>query len=325
MDRWLYVALAGSALALGLTLAGAGCALPRAGKSFAELDWALPVKTVDVDGIRVAYHEAGQGGPGPEVLLVHGLGSNMLVWTRVVGALSGTHRVVAIDLPGYGQSQKASYQYSMAFFARVVDRVIDRLGMRRPVIVGHSMGGQIAVTHALMFPGRASALVLAAPAGFEEFEPGEASWMAEVVSKEFLKATLPDAAYANLANNFSGDVPREALFMWRHRVQIIDGPEFDDYAYANARSIVAMLRGPVAKRLSELDLPVLVVFGEDDRLIPNPALHGGNTRDVAEAGARKLKRAHLMMLKRTGHLLQLESPGPFLACVMDFLNREVHP
>lgn len=307
----------------GLAAACVSCAAPRTGLTFHQLDYALPTKFVTVAGIDVAYTEAGAG--EPTILFVHGLGSNLLVWQKTIDALSARHRVVAIDLPGYGRSAKRNYDYSMRFFAGVVDRVIDALALDRPVIVGHSMGGQIALTHALHHPGRARALVLAAPAGFETFGAGEGQWLMEAVSKDFIKATPPDAIYTNLASNFTGDVPKDALFMYQHRVQIVDGPEFDAYAYANARSVQAMLKGPVYDRLGEVRLPVLVVFGAEDRLIPNQVLHGGTTRRVAEQGTRRLKRARLVMLAKAGHMLQVERPEAFNRAVRTFLDEEVRP
>lgn len=299
----------------------AGCAAPRTGLTFHEVDYGVPTKVVSVDGIDVAYTDTGRGGPA--ILLVHGLGSNLLVWRKTVDALARDHRVVAIDLPGYGRSSKKNYPYSMAFFADVVDRVIARLGLDRPVVIGHSMGGQIAMTHALRFPKRSRALVLAAPAGFETFEPGEGQWLVEVVSKEFIKATPPETLYANVANTFAGDVPDEALFLYAHRVQIIDGPEFDAYAYANARSVRAMVKGPVFERLPEIEVPVLVVFGAEDKLIPNQALHGGTTQEVAERATRRLPKARLVLLPGAGHLLQLERPTPWVGAVRHFLATEV--
>jgi pimeloyl-ACP methyl ester carboxylesterase len=320
--QWVFLLIAG-ALAFAITVASSGCAAaPQVtiGKRFGELEYEmLPTRYLDVEGMKIAYAEAGRG---PAVLLIHGLGSNMRVWRRTFDQLAAHHRVAAIDLPGYGRSSKGNYLYSMSLFARVVDRVIDRLGMKDPVLVGHSMGGQIAMTHALAFPQKARALVLAAPAGFETFEPGEGTWMTEVVNKEFLKATPPEALYMNLANNFAGDVPASAMFLYTDRVAIIDGPEFDDYCYANARSIRAMLKGPVYDRLPEIRVPVLVVFGSDDKLIPNQALHGGTTKEVAERGTKRLKHARLQILPNTGHLLQLEAPEAWNRALLDFL-REV--
>src|SRR6476659_7144606 len=145
--------LRASVPALLILLAGCGV---RPGQSFKPLSLPMPVSHLTLDGIDLAFTDVGQG--DRTLLLVHGLGSYMPVWSRNLDALARNARVVAIDLPGYGKSGKANYAYSMAFYARVVDRVIDALHLQHVVLVGHSMGGQIAMTHALRFPGRAEAL-----------------------------------------------------------------------------------------------------------------------------------------------------------------------
>jgi pimeloyl-ACP methyl ester carboxylesterase len=296
-----------------------GCTTPAPPASFKKLAYPMPVSHVVVDGVQVAFSDVGVGEPA--LLLIHGLGSYMPVWQRNVDALAERHRVVAIDLPGYGKSSKANYAYSMAFYARVVDGVIGALGLKRVVLVGHSMGGQIAMTHALRYPGKAEALVLVAPAGFERFGPGEGQWLAEAVDKEYVARTPAEAVYANVAVNFWA-MPKEARFMVDDRLKVIGGPDFDAYAYAVSRSVYAMVHEPVLERLGDIRVPALVVFGSDDGLIPNPVLHGGNTREVAEGGTRRLPRGRLVMIPRAGHMVQFERPVEFDAAVLDFLQQE---
>lgn len=311
-----------AARTVALAAALAGCAAPPHGVAFAALHYPMPVSYLRFDGLDVAYCDVGDG---PKTLvLIHGLGSYMPVWSRNLDTLARYYRVVAIDLPGYGKSSKENYRYSMAFFARVVDRVITLLKIQHPVLVGHSMGGQIAMTHALLFPGRAEALVLVDPAGFETFGEGEGSWLAEAVTKEAVEATPPEAVYNNVAVNFH-DMPKEARFMVDDRLRVIGGPDFDAYAYAVSRSVYAMIHEPVAKKLDRITVPTLVVFGADDRLIPNPILHGGTTKEVAEAGVSRLKHARLVVVPRAGHMVQFERPDVFDALVLDFLAKESPP
>jgi pimeloyl-ACP methyl ester carboxylesterase len=212
----------------------------------------------------------------------------------------------------------------MRFFSEVVEAVIGRLQLSRVVLIGHSMGGQIAMTHALLHPGRAEALVLVAPAGLEKFEPGEGSWLAEAVSKEFVQLTPLDGIYNNLAGNFL-KMPDAAQFMADDRVRIINSADFDGYAYAVSRSVYAMIHEPVLDRLSQIRVPTLVVFGEDDGLIPNPILHGGDTRKLAEAAVARLPCAQLVMIPRAGHMVQFEQPGPWNQTVLGFLAKEETP
>lgn len=301
---------------LALIILVVGCGnLPQL--PFKKLSYPMPVSHLNVDGIEVAFSDAGVG--EPTLLLIHGLGSYMPVWQRNVDALAERHRVVAIDLPGYGKSDKRNFDYSMKFYARVVDRVIDTLALKDVVLVGHSMGGQIAITHALRYPGKARALVLVAPAGFERFGSGEGPWLAEAVDKDYVAKTPAEAVYANVAVNF-WSMPKEARFMVDDRLKVIGGPDFDAYAYAVARSVYAMVHEPVIDRLGEIKVPTLVLFGADDGLIPNPVLHGGSTRAIAEAGTARIPRARLVLVPRAGHMVQFERPAEFDAAVLDFLK-----
>jgi pimeloyl-ACP methyl ester carboxylesterase len=293
-----------------------GCTIP-APTSFKKLAYPMPVSHVAVDGVEVAFSDVGVGEPA--LVLIHGLGSYMPVWQRNLDALAKQHRVVAIDLPGYGKSAKANYDYSMAFYARTVDGVINALGLKRVVLVGHSMGGQIAMTHALRYPGKAAALVLVAPAGFEPFGHGEGSWLAEAVDKDYVAKTPAEAVYANVAANFYS-MPKEARFMIDDRLRVIGGPDFDAYTYAVARSVYAMVHEPVLERLGEIRVPALVLFGEDDGLIPNPILHGGTTRAVAEGGTRRLPHGRLVMIPRAGHMVQFERPEELDAALLEFVK-----
>jgi pimeloyl-ACP methyl ester carboxylesterase len=178
------------------------------------------------------------------------------------------------------------------------------------------------MTHALLHPGRAEALILVAPAGLEKFEPGEGSWLAEAVSKEFVQLTPLDGIYQNLAGNFLR-MPDAAQFMANDRVAIVGGPDFDAYAYAVSRSVNAMIREPVDVR--QIVAPTLIVFGEDDGLIPNPILHGGDTRALAEKAVSQFPCAQLVMIPRAGHMVQFEQPGLFDHAVLEFLAKEEGP
>lgn len=292
----------------------AGCLpAPHRGLSFRELPYPVPTRDLDVDGIDVAYSDTGHG--EHTLLLIHGLNSYIPEWQENLPALAAHHRVVAIDLPGYGRSSKRNYVYSMEFFARVVERVIERLDLGHVTLVGHSMGGQIALTHALLFPRVAESLVLIAPAGFETFTPGERAFLLDQLDKRVVLYAPPETIWAGLGSTVAGDIPKNAEFFYRDRVAIVGGPDFDGFCYAVVRSMAAMARGPVFDRLPQIGVPVLVIYGTDDRLIPNPLVHGGSTRAIAEAGARRLGHARLVMVPGAGHFVNLERP--------DVVNREI--
>ena len=119
-------------------------------------------QSIDVGGLPVCYLMAGEG---PPLVLLHALGESALDWRWVLPALAHTHRVYAVDLPGFGYSGKPSAEYSPAFFTSFVGAYLDALGLERTALVGNSLGGLVALHLALSDPARVSALGLAASAG----------------------------------------------------------------------------------------------------------------------------------------------------------------
>jgi len=300
-------------------LALVGCAA-KPGKSFRELDYPMATRVVPIGNAEIAVHERGQG--ERTIVLIHGLGSYMPVWTHNLEALARDHRVIAIDLPGYGKSSKANHTYSMRFFAQAVRAVIQELGATRPILVGHSMGGQIAMTYALAYPGEVEALVLSSPAGLERFGDGEAKWLSEAVTPTFTCAADAEAIWVRHAQNFHRP-PRDAEFMVKDRVAVIGGPDFADYCRAVSRSVSAMVDEPVADDIRDIDVPVLVLFGEEDALIPNPILHGGSTVRLAKKAVKDFPDGELVVLEKAGHMAQFEQPREWNEHVLRFLA--AHP
>lgn len=283
---------------------------------FDEIDYGQPVQTTMVRNIKVGYTDQGQG---DVLLLIHGLGSNAKAWSRNTSDLARNHRVIAVDLPGYGYSDKGYYQYSLSFYAQVLTELLDNLDIDSAIWVGHSMGGQIAMVAALNHPENVDRLVLISPAGFEEFTDGEGDWMRKAVNPEFVKDTTIRGIAVNLKSNFHS-APAEADFMITDRIQVRGARDFERYCYAVALNVGAMLDEPVLDRLEDIKQPVLVLFGENDNLIPNRYLHGGYTADIANQGMAGLPNAQLEMIPECGHFVQFEKPEETNAAVLDFLR-----
>ncbi|TGE16603.1 alpha/beta hydrolase [Hymenobacter elongatus] len=134
--------------------------------------YGLPEHSITLaDSLQVAYVDAGRG---PKTLIfIHGLSSYVRAWERTIPALGQGARCLALDLPGHGNSSKGHYSGSMEFYAEVLHQFIQKLHLRHVTLMGHSMGGQIAVTAALKYPQEIEKLVLVAPAGFETFTAPE--------------------------------------------------------------------------------------------------------------------------------------------------------
>jgi pimeloyl-ACP methyl ester carboxylesterase len=318
LQRFVYLTLA---VALLLVLV-AGCSSTSRfyrmdPKEFDEIDYGFPMQYQDVRNIRIGYTDQGSG---DVLLLIHGLGSNAKGWKMNMAALSERHRVIAVDLPGYGHSSKDYYPYSLSFYAEVLTEFLTELGIEEATFVGHSMGGQIAIIAALDHPERVDKLVLIAPAGIEEFEEGEKDWFRSVAVPELTKDATVRQIDINLKRNFYV-YPPEAEFMVTDRIQVRGASDFEMYAYAVAQNIKAMVNEPTTDRLKDITQPTLVIFGEYDALIPNVFLHGGSTREVGETAEAEIPNAQLVMVDNAGHFVQFEKPEEVNRAMLRFLSQ----
>ena len=232
------------------------------------------------------------------------------------------NRVLALDLPGYGLSSKEEVPATMSFFAGVLAGFMDALGVERADVAGLSMGGQIALTLALEHPGRVRSLVLASPAGIETFTDEEALAIRQLFTPQTIMAMPEVTLRQNIALNFSRYDEERHGWIFEQRQAVIARSDFAGYAHANALSVAGMLGGRVYERLGAIEAPVLVLYGRDDRLIPNRFLHAGMTiADVAEAASRAMPRAEVELVDAAGHLLPVERPDVFNQVAIRFLLR----
>jgi pimeloyl-ACP methyl ester carboxylesterase len=294
-------------------------ALWPTGRSFDELDYGLSLESQIVAGDRVAIHAIGAG--DPPLVLVHGLGSDMRVWSANLSALAGGHRVVALDLPGFGRSAKPRRVHTLARYVAFLRTLIEQLG-GRAVVLGHSMGGQIALRLAIDHPERVAALVLSAPAGLEAFTPREAAWIRGVVDDAYTLRATPLEIAMRHAQTFHR-MPRAAWPMLRDRLAVAGGPDIAAYARAVTQCVHAMLDEPVRAELGQVAAPTLVTFGRYDGLIPNRLLHGRDTCSLATAAVAHMPAGALSIVEDAGHMPQLEQPARWNATVLQFLTSAI--
>jgi pimeloyl-ACP methyl ester carboxylesterase len=280
---------------------------------FSDLKYPFAVKTVAVnDSITIAYVDEGEG--KETIIFVHGLGSYLPAWEKNIRELRSRYRCIAVDLPGYGKSSKGLYDIGMAFYAHMLMQFMDKLNLENATIAGHSMGAQIGMTLALQHPERVKRLILVSPAGFERFSAGESKWFKEVVTIDAVKNTPVQQIRANVVANFY-NMPREAEFMVTDRIALREAKDFDYYCYTVAKAVQGMVEEPVHEYLEDIQQPTLIIFGENDNLIPNPYLTGGKTKSIAKIGAEKIPNNKMLLIPRCGHFAQFERP--------DVVNREI--
>lgn len=287
-------------------------------KSFMDLQYPFPTQWADLPGgERIAYADQGQG---PQtIILIHGLGSYLPAWKKNIPALSKQYRVIAIDLPGYGKSSKLPHSGMMTYYASVVNEFIQALGLESVVLGGHSMGGQISMVTAMYYPERVDKLILSAPAGFEKFSEGQKEWFRSVMTVRGVMLTSVEDIITNLTYNFY-NLPADAEFMITDRIAMRDADDFNAYSHAVVQSVNGMVNESTQLYLHQIQQPTLIIFGENDNLIPNRFLNPGFTRDVAAIGAERIPNNRLHMIPNSGHFVQFESAEEFNRVVMEFLD-----
>jgi pimeloyl-ACP methyl ester carboxylesterase len=255
------------------------------------------------------YLTAGDGNEGTPLLLLHGLADSAYSWRWVIPALAASHRVYAPSLPGFGRSAKPKCNYSPEFFTAFVANFMDAMGLQRAALVGNSLGGLIAMRLALAQPERVSALALLDSAGLGR----QIAWALRLMTLPGLGpllvrwhrtapgARLWAASLAALLAEHPNQLPAE----WREELfEMARPPGYLEATIATARSGVS-LKGQrtqeiLLDRLAGLTVPVLVLWGEHDRIVP-----------VSQTGAasRRLADSRTVVLPDCGHVPQIEQPG----------------
>ena len=272
-------------------------------------------RTVDVNGLHARFLRAGED--GPPVVLIHGLGASAEIWSANIGALAAGHRVFVPDLPGFGRTaMPPGMDFSPAAYSRFVRDFMAALGIGRAALVGHSLGGGVALRVTLDDPGRVDRLVLASSAG-----------LGPDVSLPLRIASLPffDRVF------FRPPLPVFTRFLRR---LVYDpaaiSPEFARLYYdmffqpGAVRTFAAILRAvvtirgarpgilePIREGLGTIAAPVLILWGRRDRILPV-----GQALDAAG----RIPGARLHIFERCGHMPNVEYPEAFNRLVLEFLD-----
>lgn len=263
------------------------------------------VKYIDIhDHIQIAYTDVGEG--KTTLLFIHGLANYFPVWKYQLDELSKYYRCVAIDLPGNGLSSSGNYPYSMFFYAECVKRFVDELNLTDVILTGHSMGGQISLVAALRYPHLFRKLVLVAPAGIEYFHPHERMLMQPLLSMgDFFGS---DEMHLDQAIRESFFAPYQGMeHMINEMKAIVRKHPKGQWRKMAVASVNGMLNEQLQQYLPELSQEVLMIFGQNDQLIPNKLIHGGETtQSIANKGAALIPNCELYMLPQAGHFVMIE-------------------
>jgi pimeloyl-ACP methyl ester carboxylesterase len=248
---------------------------------------------LQIDGLTVRSRVGGQG---PQVLLLHGWGGAIESFAPVLDDLHRSYTVAAFDLPGFGQSSLPPSTWGSADYARLTLKIMDRLQMDRPHLIGHSFGGQVSIQLAATTPERVGKLVLVCSAGIRT-RPALATRLKRMAAR--LGKWL--AAHGG----WIGERLRAAIY---RRVQSQD--------YANAGplrpTLVRVISEDLAPSLPLIQSPTLLVWGAQDRAVPLAA---------AQVMARLIPDAQLVVFENAGHFAYLDQFDRFRLLVGRFLRR----
>ena len=283
-------------------------------------------RTADLGG-PVHYVDFGGHANGPTILLVHGLGGSHLNWDLLAPLLTPHGRVYAIDLPGFGRSEPGERTASVQANVAVVKRFIDEVAGTPVVLVGNSMGGMISILVAGERPDAVTSLVLLDPA-----VPGPRRALDPLVALMFVIYAIPFVGERFLAKRRTSTSARARVIetltlcgvdpdavppmVIDRSITLLDeraDVEGMDKAFlVAARSLLKLLVDPrrYRKAMSSIRLPVLLVHGDRDRLVPVAA-----ARDIA----RRHPSWRYLELAGVGHVPQLQVPAELASAMVEWL------
>lgn len=252
-------------------------------------------KYVTVDGTRLHFVIRGAGRP---VVLIHGNPGSGQDWTRLFGPLAADHRAIAFDRPGHGLSQRPKQgDTTVEVQARLLHDALKQLHVERPIIVGHSWGGALALVYAINYPQEVAGVVLVAPAVYGSQDAtslltqlpavpviGDAVnsvftplFGASLVRSELKKAFSPDPVPKNYL--------RSVLFEWTRPKKV--------KAYSQDDASLNDSLKKFSPRYPEISVPVSIIAGDSDLCV--------SEKDNAERLHQALPKSHLVVLPKTGH------------------------
>jgi pimeloyl-ACP methyl ester carboxylesterase len=266
---------------------------------------------------------------GRTVVLMHGKNFYGSYWETTIRALTSSgFRVIVPDQIGFGKSSKPDVPYSFDWLAANTARLLDSLQIPRAAVVGHSMGGMLAVRFARNYPERTSHLVLENPIGLEDYRFKIPPQTTQQAYESELKNT--DAAkYRAFVRNYVVDwKPQVYEPFVEARSRVTQSGEYPRWAKSAGLTYQMIYQQPVRHEFGLLRMPTLLVIGQEDRtflgrgtVAPEVAATMGQYPQLGRAAARDIPGSRLVEMNNVGHIPHLEVPAQFHTALLDFLRR----
>lgn len=275
--------------------------------------WAPPPSAfVDIEGLQVHLRDEGPRSDPNPIVLLHGTSASLHTWDGWTAVLKTQRRVIRFDLPGFGLTGPfPDGDYRPAHYLHFMGALFEKLGIKSCVLAGNSFGGQVAWLTALAYPQRVEKLVLVDSSGYP-FQPDSVPVGFRVARtpllNQVMRFTLPRLLVEASVRNVYGDPAKvtPALVDRYYEITLREGNRD-----ALVQRFIQFPSGPDARRIADLRLPVLILWGGRDRLIP-PGDAGRFHRDIAGST--------LAVFPALGHVPHEEDPAATAAAVRKFLG-----
>lgn len=276
-----------------------------------RVPWREHLRTTEVGGAEVNYVDIGSGEVA--LLFVHGLSGSWQNWVENIPHFARSHRVLAPDLPGFGGSPMPPWEISIEAYGRMLHSFCEALGVDECVLAGNSMGGFIAAEAAIRDPGRFEKLVLVSAAGIStaQMRKKPADAVARVAA-----ATAPIGLRWQQRSLLRPGLRRLAFRQIVHEpLKLRRELLWEQFHHGAAKpgflpAIQGLVGYDILHRLGDVEIPTLIVWGREDRVVPSG--------DALGYGQR-LRNARTVIFADTGHLPQLERPERFNRILDAFL------
>ncbi len=287
---------------------------PEGRSDWLDVDWREHQRWVTVQGTPVNTIDMGEG---PAIVFVHGLSGSWPNWLEQLPVFAKDHRVIAMDLPGFGHSPMPHERITISAYARVLDGLLETLGVSAATVVGNSMGGFVSTELAIAFPQLVERLVLVSAAGISTYRHRDVERV-----EPYLRRVAPIVAvYTGWTASRSDWVARRAGLrnmtlglITRHPGRLPAALAAEQLRGAGKPGFMQALKAnidyPIRERLPEIACPTLIVWGEDDKVIP-----------VSDASVFEelIPNSRKVIFADTGHVAMIERPASFNKLLSEFL------
>lgn len=276
-------------------------------------DYLQQEKYTDIEGCSVCYVDEGEG---PVILMVHGLGGSICNWAPTIEHFRKSHRVISVDLPGFGKSGAPGCEPDIASFVRIIRSLLASLGIEKVTVFGNSLGGMITLNLTLEHPELVESVVLVDAAGTHGFPELLKAAVMRLPATWVKKAMLFFVSYIvrfKFAYRAAGiyhlnEYTRPLL---QEAIDTADRPDLDAYLETYLRTTRTAVTTRYDDRLGEITKPVLIVWGQKDIGLP---------LKIGQRMNRLIKGSFLVAIPRAAHVPQLDQPEAFNAAVDRFLG-----